>query len=292
MKTSVSTWIFGPRPIEAVIETVHRLGYQGIELRGEPDLYDGAAIRNELEARGMAATSICGMYPGPSAGDLRDLAHRDAQQRRRAVEYVTRCIDLAVATGAEVVIVTPNPVAKLTPLGSVEDEWARAVEAVREAAAAAEGTGVTLAIEPINRYETYLINSVATARRFADEVASAAVGVMIDTFHANIEDPDLPSAVLAAGERLVHVHMADSNRQALGRGHLDVRGFVRVLHATGYRGALAMEPLPPIANPYVALTEGAPIDELTTYLAECLQALALAGVGPERVRSVTDEVVA
>jgi D-psicose/D-tagatose/L-ribulose 3-epimerase len=143
---------------------------------------------------------------------------------------------------------------------------------------AAEQAGVTLAIEPINRYETYLINSVATARRFAEDVGSPAVGVMIDTFHANIEDPDLTSAVLSAGDRLAHVHMADSNRQALGRGHLDVRSFVRVLQATGYAGALAMEPLPPISNPYVALTEGAPLDQLVAYLDECARSLALAGV--------------
>lgn len=278
MKASVSTWIFGPRPIDEVIATVHRLGYHGIELRGEPGLYDPASVRAELESRNMVTTSICGMYPGPNPGELRDLAHPDADERRLAVAYVTRCIDLARALEAPVVIVTPNPVAKLTPLASTEDEWASAVDSVREAAAAAEQAGVMLAIEPINRYETYLINSVATARRFAEDVGSPAVGVMIDTFHANIEDPDLTSAVLAAGEKLIHVHMADSNRQALGRGHLDVRSFVRVLRATGYAGALAMEPLPPISNPYVALTEGAPLDQLTTYLDECARSLDLAGL--------------
>ena len=278
MKASVSTWIFGPRPIEEVIATVHRLRYHGIELRGEPDLYDPAHVRGELEVRGMSTTSICGMYPGPNPGELRDLAHPDARERQRAVEYVRRCVELAHALDAPVVIVTPNPVAKLTPLASTEDEWSSAVEAVREAAVTAEQAGITLAIEPINRYETYLINSVATARRFADDVGSPAVGVMLDTFHANIEDPDLTVAVLSAGDRLAHVHMADSNRQALGRGHLDVRSFVRVLQATGYAGALAMEPLPPISNPYVALTEGAPLDQLETYLDECARSLALAGI--------------
>lgn len=286
MKASVSTWIFGPRPIDEVIATVHRLGYHGIELRGEPDLYDPAQVRGELEVRGMSTTSICGMYPGPNPGELRDLAHPDARERHRAVEYVRRCVELAHALDAPVVIVTPNPVAKLTPLASTEDEWSSAVEAVREAAATAEQAGVTLAIEPINRYETYLINSVATARRFADDVGSPAVGVMLDTFHANIEDPDLTLAVLSAGDQLAHVHMADSNRQALGRGHLDVRSFVRVLQATGYAGALAMEPLPPISNPYVALTEGAPLDQLETYLDECARSLALAGVAlPTQDRS-------
>lgn len=285
MKASVSTWIFGPRPIEHVIANVHELGYHGLELRGEPDLYAIERLRTELDAHDMTVTSICGMYPGPSEGELRDLAHHDPAQRRAAIQYVTRCIDFAAEVGAPVVIVTPNPVAKLTPLASIEDEWRYALDSVREAAETAERAGVKLAIEPINRYETYLINSVATAARFADEVGSVSVGVMIDTFHANIEDPDLPSAVLAAGDKLVHVHMADSNRQALGRGHLDVRGFVRVLQATGYRGALAMEPLPPVANPYEALTEGVPTDQLMTYLAECIQTLALAGVGTARSRA-------
>jgi sugar phosphate isomerase/epimerase len=261
MHYAVSNWIYGAEPLEGTCARLARLGFDGIELRGEPTVYDRPHLRPLLDEYRLAVTSICGMYPGPDA--LRDLSHPRSAERQAAIDYVRSCIDLAHDVGAGVVIVTPNPVGKTRPLAAPSDEWSWALEAVRRAAEAAEGSGVRLAIEPINRYETYLINSLAQGLTFVRAVGHPQVAVMLDTFHANIEDPDIADAARAAGALLAHVHVADSNRQGVGRGHID---FLRLLHALieiGYQGALALEPLPPLANPYDAMAGqgGGPVAE-------------------------------
>jgi sugar phosphate isomerase/epimerase len=273
MRYAVSNWIYGDEPLAETCARLQRLGFDGIELRGEPAHYDLPALRALMAGHGLQVTSICGMYPGPHAP--RDLSHPDPPVRREAVDYVRSCVDLARATGARVVIVTPNPVGKTRPLASVADEWAWAVDAVRQAAEATRGSDVRLAIEPINRYETYLINSVDLALTFARAVDHPRVAVMIDTFHANIEDPDVAGAARAAGRLLAHIHVADSNRQGVGRGHVDFGRLLRALVEIGYDGALVLEPLPPLANPYEAMAGRPAMDVAERFARESLALLRL-----------------
>ncbi len=277
MRYAVSNWIYGEEALAQTVARLERLGFDGIELRGEPGLYERAHLRGLLQEHRLSVTSICGMYPGPR--DRRDLSHPDAGVRREAVAYVRACVDLAAGCGAGVVIVTPNPVGKTQPLADPAEEWRWAVEAVREAASGCEGREVRLAIEPINRYETYLINTVERALQFARQVDHPAVAVMLDTFHANIEDPDVADAARRAGSTLAHVHVADSNRQGVGRGHIDFPRLLRALVEIGYDGALALEPLPPLANPYDAMAGRRSSDVSERYAAESLQLLRLYEMG-------------
>lgn len=273
MRYAVSNWIYGDEPLEVTCARLQRLGFDGIELRGEPAACNLPALRALLDRHDLAVTSICGMYPGPDTP--RDLSHPDPGVRREAVDYVRSCVDLARATGAGVVIVTPNPVGKTRPLAPVADEWGWALDAVGSAAEAATGSGVRLAIEPINRYETYLINTVERALAFARAVGHAQVAVMLDTFHANIEDPDVADAARAAGTMLAHVHVADSNRQGVGRGHIDFRRLLRALTEIDYTGALALEPLPPLSNPYEAIAGRRTLETAELFARESLTLLRL-----------------
>jgi len=111
-------------------------------------------------------------------------------------------------------------------------------------AAYAAERGVELVVEPINRYETNFLNTVAEALAFLDEVAAPNVGLLFDTFHANIEEPSLAASLRAASPRLRHVHVADSNRWAPGSGHLDFAAIIATLRALGYDGWLSAEILP------------------------------------------------
>lgn len=283
MRYAVSNWIYGDEALEVTCARLQRLGFDGVELRGEPAAYDLPALRALLERYDLTVTSICGMYPGPDAP--RDLSHPDPRVRRAAVAYVRSCVDLARATGAGIVIVTPNPVGKTRPLAPVADEWGWALDAVGSAAEAATGSGVRLAIEPINRYETYLINTVERALAFARAVGHAQVAVMLDTFHANIEDPDVADAARAARTMLAHVHVADSNRQGVGRGHIDFRRLLRALTEIDYTGALALEPLPPLSNPYEAIAGRRTLETAELFARESLTLLRLY---ESTVRSVGD----
>lgn len=250
---SVTQWIFGREPLDATAERLAALGYDGIELSGEPDAISAARVRAIVEPLGLAVTSICGIYTPE-----RDLSHPDGSVRRAAVDYVRRCAELGAELGAGVVIVVPTAVGRTAPVESADAEWQWAVESIAEAAAALPADGPRLALEALNRYETYLVNSLGRAEELRRAVASPRVELMADLFHMNIEEDDVVDAVRTHAEHVVHVHLADSNRREPGRGHTDFAGVLRALDESGYDGVLTMEFLPPTANPYLAASLDVP----------------------------------
>lgn len=260
MKYSISNWIYGEESLRTTFERLKRYGYDGIELKGEPQEYHAEEVNQLCGEFDLEVLSIAGIYPWPT--EERDLANPNPQMRKRAVSYLTECVDFASAVGAPLIIVVPSAVAKTSPVGhfeseeewlaAAEREWDYAVESVKTAAAYAEQEGILLAVEPINRYETFLINNVDQGLRFVSEVGSRTVKLHLDTFHMNIEEKDPAEAIRRAGELLVNVHIADSNRQAVGYGHTDFEAIMTALGEIGYERALALEPLPPVPDPYIA----------------------------------------
>ena len=265
-KYSVSQWIYGREPVEAGLDRLARYGYDGVELVGEPDAHDQAKLRRMLGERSLVASSVCGLY-----GAERDLSHGDDSIRRGAVEYVKACCDLAAETGAGIVIVVPSPVGKPEPTSPVEDELKLAAESIRTAGEYAATVGVGLVIEALNRYETYLVTTIDMALEFARTVDLPNVGVMADAFHMNIEEASPSESVRRAGGMLRHFHLADSNRQAVGRGHLDFPGLLAALDELGYEGWYTMEFLPPTANPYAAAGQDAARDPLDAFTEESIR---------------------
>ncbi|MEW6228941.1 MAG: sugar phosphate isomerase/epimerase family protein, partial [Bacillota bacterium] len=266
----VSNWIYGAEPLNVTVNRLAKLGYEGIELTGEPSKYDIGETTNLLKDHGLVVSSICGIYTNE-----RDLTSPDPTMQRAAVSYVKSCIDFAHKMGAKTLILVPTPVGKTQPSTSVTEDWKRSVESTRQAAEFARQAGVTIAVEPINRYETYLVNNCRQALRYAEEVASPYVKIMLDTFHMNIEENDPAGAVRRAGDRLVHVHIADSNRQSTGRGHTDFQRIVRSLGEIGYSDYLVMEPLPPVADVYSAANIQIPETTIEAYARECIDYLRL-----------------
>ncbi|MFQ5855048.1 MAG: ribose 5-phosphate isomerase B [Anaerolineae bacterium] len=121
---------------------------------------------------------------------------------------------------------------------------AAAVEAIRECARFAAGHGVTLLVEPLNRYETNFVNTAAEGLALLDELGEPSVKLLLDTFHMNLEEADLAAALQEAGDRLGYVHVADSNRRAPGQGHLDFSAVLRALVLMAYTGIITAEVLP------------------------------------------------
>lgn len=252
---SVTQWIFGAEPLEATARRLAELGYDGIELSGEPDLVTAAGAWEIVEPLGLAVTSICGIYTPE-----RDLSHPDPTVRCAAIDYVRRCAELGAALGAGVVIVVPTAVGRTQPIEDEQSEWNWAVESIAEAAGAIPPEGPRIVLEALNRYETYLVNSLERADELRRAVASDRVGLMADIFHMNIEEEDVVAAVRAHAAQIGHVHLADSNRREPGRGHTDFAGILAVLEESGYEGSLTMEFLPPTANPYLAASLDVPAD--------------------------------
>lgn len=252
MKYSISNWIYANEPLRSTFERLSRFGYDGIELKGEPEEYDPREVKGLCEEFDLQVFSVLGWSIWPLE---RDLAHPDPQFREKALDYATQCVDLASAVGAALVVVIPASAGRTSPLGDVstaekwtaaaEREWNHAVQSVRTAAAYAERQGILLAVEPINRYESFLINNVDQGLRFVSAVGSKVVKLHLDAFHMNTEEEDPAEAIRRAGELLVNMHVADSNRQAVGYGHTDFVAIMKALMEIDYQGPLTLEPVPP-----------------------------------------------
>lgn len=262
MRYGISNWIYGDEPLDRTFERLSRFGYEAIELVGEPQRYDVLQVNALSDKHGVAVTSVLGWCIDGIPG--RDLATPNDQERAAARQYGRDCIDLAEQVGAPYVVVIPAPAGRTAPVGNPRDqeswetayqqEWENAVDSVRQTARYAADKGVTLAIEPINRYESFLVTNLTQAMDFIRDIDEANVKVHLDTFHMNLEEADPAGAVRKAGGELVNLHVADSNRQAPGRGHFDFEALLDALMDIGYEGVLALEPVPPGSDPLLVST--------------------------------------
>jgi sugar phosphate isomerase/epimerase len=261
---SICEWIFGRRPFEEVVRVVREAGYDAIELAGEPGRPDRARLLELLDGLPVSGLSAMGLWPT----DARDLAHREREARRRAVDYYRALIDLAVELRAPTVGVVPTASGRQDTLTSYGREWGFAVDGIREIGQLAGEHGIALAIEPLNRYETPLVNRVEQALALAEEVGMPHVGVVADAFHMQLEEADLVDPIARAGGRLRAVHLADSNRRGLGHGRLDVGPLVARAVEGGFSGPFVMEFLAPGPNPFEANKDAHAMALLDVYAAE------------------------
>jgi D-psicose/D-tagatose/L-ribulose 3-epimerase len=221
----------------ALVEKTAKLGFDGVEVfLDDPDAIPSKDLRAVLDDQGLAATS-CSIV-GPD----RDLISEDPQIRRQAKEYIKRSCEVSQALGSDV-FCGPlySAVGKLVGRPRNETEWDLAVAGLREVAPAAADNGVTLAIEPLNRFETYFCNTAADCVKLVREVDHPNVRVHLDTFHMGIEEKDLPAAVRTAGPLLYHMHCSENDRGTPGTGHTDWDGVFEALGEIGYDRWLVIE---------------------------------------------------
>jgi len=245
-------------PIETTIARLAKYGYESIEISGEPEQYKADEVRPLLEKYGMRCWGSVTLMLGE-----RNLAAADPDQRAMSVQYTKDCIDLVAALDGEEMTIVPATVGKITPDGTPEQEWEWVVACLKEIYEHAQPLGVTLALEPLNRFETYFLNRGAQAMALAEEVGDDC-GVCLDAFHLNIEEADLYQAIIDCGPRLTDFHVADNNRMPAGMGHYDWAKVVSTLKQVGYDGALTAEFVAPVdrtpANPYPNALETQPVD--------------------------------
>ena len=147
------------------------------------------------------------------------------------------------------------------------------IAAVREIARRAAERNLRVAIELLNRYEAHLLNTTDDGLRFVREVGADNVGLLLDAYHMNIEEGNLPRALENAGSNLFLFHAADSNRQAVGRGHIDFRAIVRALCAINYRGDIVFECVAPGPDPFTAIKDADSLGRVEMFLRESLAQL-------------------
>lgn len=233
--------LFAGRWQEA-LEVAVELGYDAIEMSvrdpADPVVIACERAVRHLELRLSAIATGQSFY-----SDGWGLTTNDPQVRSSLDDRMLRMVDLAAPWSALVVIGGVRGVLE----GSEQERLAqydRAVDSVRRYAEHARPLGVSLAVEPINRYETNYLNTIEEALAFVDEVGLANVGVLADTFHMNIEEADMAGSLRMAGDRLLHAQFTDSNRLAAGRGHIDFHSLAQVLRELDYGGYVSTETLP------------------------------------------------
>lgn len=263
---SYNSLVYYGEDVSRSVERLARLGYDAIELVGEPGDYDARRVGRLVREAGLSVSSICSIYTGE-----RDLVHPDAAVRERALGYVREVADFAAAVEARTMIIAPSAVGKTAALGSEGDEWKWAVEGVRAGGEYAASVGVDLTLECWNRYETYFLNRLEQAVRLWKETGLENGGVMGDTFHMNIDEASIGRALREAGPLLNHVHLADSNRAAPGAGHIDFEPIVQALADIDYRGFVTFELLPASADPFGVMRAGGHQDFFDRYTEQALR---------------------
>lgn len=247
MQLSIHNWMRA-ESIEHTIRRIAKLGYHSIEIAGEPDKYDTQAVRQLLKEHHLTCWGSVTLML-----ERRNLLAKDPADREMSVQYVKDIITMVKELDGHMVSVVPGTVGKIVPDGRPEEEWAWAVESMKEVYDFAEKSGVLIGIEPINRFETYFINRGDQALALA-EATGPRCGVCLDVFHMNIEEEDTFDMIVRAKDRLVGFHVADNNRMAPGMGDFDWPRIVSTLKEVGFDGALSVEFSPPVdrtpANPF------------------------------------------
>jgi len=221
------------------VAKVKKLGYDGVELAvRNPEQLNMEMLISLLEEHQISVPAI-----GTGQVFLEEgLSFVDPNPdiRRKAIDRIKSHVRLAKVVDALVIIgLVRGKISKGTSQEQA-NEWLS--EALRECAG--EDTSVKLVIEPINRYETDLVNTVGSGVELMQRVNKKNVGLLLDTFHMNIEEPSMAQSIVDAGEHLFHFHVADSNRWYPGAGHIDFAELLRTLTAVGYQGFVSAEMMP------------------------------------------------
>jgi D-psicose/D-tagatose/L-ribulose 3-epimerase len=239
----VSTWLwtspFSTSSIEPLFSKISALGFDVVEIAVEdPDLIDIEAVKLGLEKYKLKAV-ICGAF-----GPTRDLTHEDPAVHQNCFNYIAKCLDFCVAVGNSFFsgpMYSAVGKTRLLPPEKRRLEWDLAARNLRTVCEMAAARGLKIAIEPLNRFESDLVNTVDDVVRLIDAIDHPAAGIMIDGFHMNIEERDIEAAISKAGDKLLHVQVSENYRGTPGTGQTRWDAYGRGLAAVGYKGVVSIE---------------------------------------------------
>lgn len=228
-----------------LLEKIKQWGFDGVELAADAlDAASAKGFSTRLRDLGLGCTSIAALD-----AQAADPASREMRLRMAALDELKRAIDNTKVLGGDL-LCGPlfQGLGRFSGRGPEADEQAHAVETLRAAGEYARSVGVRLALEPINRFEMYLVNTLSEARRLVEAIDLPNVGLLADTHHGNIEEADVPQAWREAARHILHVHISENHRGVPGSGHAVPAAVFETLRTIGYDGWLTIEAF----NPQVA----------------------------------------
>ena len=227
--------------LDANLARIASLGYDGVELAiRDPRLIDLGELDRLVQKYELTVPAIgTGQAWGEEGFSFTD---PDPAIRRAAIERIKSHVPVAARFNAVIIVGLVRGIVKPGVEHAQAMEWL--IEALRECSEAARPHGIRLALEPINRYETTLVNNAGQGLDLIERVGADNFGLLLDTFHMNIEESSIEESIRRTGDRIFHFHVADSNRWYPGAGHLDFRSVFNTLFATGYAGFVSGEFMP------------------------------------------------
>ncbi|WP_102026670.1 sugar phosphate isomerase/epimerase family protein [Salirhabdus sp. Marseille-P4669] len=254
LKLSWSNWGFGLESLEESVARLKNAGIDYIELHGNHygedlgyDVNETVAILNKFN---MKVSGVCGMFSAEN-----DLASNLPSKRQAAISYIKREIAFTKAVGGEYLLVVPGAVGR--PDAYDDTEFERSVQTLRPLGNLFLESGVKAAIEPVRAAEVSFVHTVADAKKYIKAVNHKGINhINGDIYHMQSEEAHIGEAILEAGDQLVNLHLADSNRGALGEGFMDIDTIIMALYVIGYNEGnkfLSPEPLGPGGDPYPAM---------------------------------------
>jgi D-psicose/D-tagatose/L-ribulose 3-epimerase len=234
-----------------VVEEIKAIGYDAVEIPiFEHDVPKYAAWGKRLDALGLARTGVTIRLPGNNP------ISAAAAERRAGIDANKAALDCAAAAGCET-LAGPfhSALGHFSGAGPTRDEWCWGVESMREVAEHAAKVNVTLALEYLNRFECYLLNTAADGARFCREVGHPHCKMMYDTFHSHIEEKNTPAAIRALKGCLAHVHISENDRSTPGQGNIRWTETFDTLHEIGYDNLMVIEAFGLALDKIVAATK-------------------------------------
>ena len=200
------------------------------------DLPTAKLIRRRAEDLGLH------LMGGGSLPADKELLSSEPEKRREAIEYMKALVRTVHELGSTFYGgIVYAPFSRLTGKAPTEEEFERSAQGLREVARYAQSLGIRVGLEPANRYETYLINTIADGLRLAEAIGEKNVGILFDTFHTSIEEKNMYRAISAAGSRLYHVHVSANDRGIPGSGQVRWDDVFRGITDVGYDGTITIE---------------------------------------------------
>ena len=220
-----------------LVKKVADMGYDGVEIPfNDLSVLDAAATRQACEAAGVGLTACCVVIPGTS------ISSPDPAERAAGVDRLKQLVDITAEMGGDTVAgPLYAPVGHHTGRWRTDEEWAWCAEGLAAGAEHAAKAGIRLAIEPLNRFETYMFNTASDAVKLVQEVGSEHLKVQLDTFHGNIEEKDTAAAIRATGPWLGHFHASESDRGLPGTGQVRWKEVFAALNDIDYSGWVTIE---------------------------------------------------
>ncbi|HYE82371.1 MAG TPA: sugar phosphate isomerase/epimerase family protein [Clostridia bacterium] len=240
MKLATQDKPFFPEKMEDKLLYIRKLGFDAFEIDGALLLDRFNEVKAAVRSTGATVSSVCGGYRG-WIGDF------DENKRLQGVADISRILEYAALIGAKGIVVPAAwgmfslRLPPMVPPRSFEEDRRALLDSLGRLEKVAESTGTQVLLEPLNRYEDHMINTVKTARDIISAGGFRNVKITADLFHMNIEENSIAQSILDNKELIGHIHLADSHRYQPGSGHMDFVSGFRALAAIGYEGYMAFE---------------------------------------------------